>query len=85
MTVFSAILKAVRKNPSSKEVFKERAAIIDTLDQLNDLADQIENGVEFGDEDVDVSEFRNGLASFVKNDQTLVRYLDDPFSCDYVE
>ena len=56
-----------------------------TADQLNDLANQIENGVEFGDEDVDVSEFRNGLTSFVKNDQTLVRYLDDPFSCDYVE
>ena len=32
-----------------------------------------------------MSEFRNGLTSFVKKDQTLVRYLDDPFSCDYVE
>ena len=49
LKVFKAVLKAVRANPSCKDTFKERAASINSIDQLTSLADQIESGVNFGD------------------------------------
>ena len=45
LTVFAAVLKAVRANPTSKSVLKERAATIDSIDQLTALANQIQAGV----------------------------------------
>lgn len=55
--VFKAINSAVRKNPSCKDYFKERAATINSITELRTLAEDLERGVDFGDEDVNMDSY----------------------------
>ena len=83
--VFKDILKAVKKNPSCKDYFKDRAGTINSINELRDLAESLQKGVEFADEDVDMDEYHEGLLNQIKKDPKLAVIVDDPFSCGYVD